>query len=212
MDFHLFRLILVEARRKLLADRMICPAFKVEYDRNITFVAIKNESDAEDVAASNSANCKGLETTEVVNEVDLSIDEGCIQPYHTEEDCQSSKDVDRPPSVPIDEQQSTIFKCYLCSAKLHSEMGLKKHLQYVHKSTSEASIEHPNQELDTLFANAKRLICEKCNRSFAKRAAFLKHFRYVHLKEAYRSNIKCPLCARKFSGTGNLIFANYIFL
>lgn len=201
MDFHLFRLILVAARKKILADRLICPAFKVECDHDITFIAIKNESDADDVAH----NSDGPETTEGKNEVAFSFDECSIQPYHTEADCHSSKEDDRLSSVPIDEKKSTTFKCYLCSAKLHSEIGLKKHLQYVHKSTSEATTEHPDHELHTLFANAKRLICEKCGRSFAKRAAFLKHFRYVHLKEAYRSNIKCPLCARKFSGTGNSI-------
>lgn len=205
VDFHLFRLILVEARRRLLADRLVCPAFKVEYDHDITFIAIKNESDAEDVAH----NSEVRETTDGAIEVAFAFDEGSIESYHPENDCHSSKEDDRPPSVPIDEQKPA-FKCYLCSAKLHSEIGLKKHLQYVHKSTSEAATEHPDLELNTLFANAKRLICEKCNRSFAKRAAFLKHFRYVHLKEAYRSNIKCPLCARKFSGTGNLHFCYYI--
>lgn len=54
----------------------------------------------------------------------------------------------------------------------------------------------------TAQTHTARLICDMCNRSYGRRSSFLKHYRYVHLKDLYRSKYKCPLCPRTFSATG----------
>lgn len=212
VDCHRFRALVIASHEKLKNSQ-----FKqISNETNIAFIDMKYTAD------NRSSNCINTNSEQQFIDSDTHIllkDEPVDVAYLDDEECSQYNEIDdksalsashdRNPScrsTALDVKSVTcLFKCLLCSAKLHSELSLKKHLKYVHKSTTETAIsaaEH-EAELETLFANAKRLICDKCNRSFAKRSAFLKHYRYVHLKDLFRSKFNCPLCPRLFSGTGN---------
>lgn len=194
---------------------------QISNDGNITFIDLKYTAD------NGTRNfLKTISEQPIIDdETEMLLKEEPIEiTYLDEDECLQQSDIDEESTLSSsqDTNQSfrsitlevrsmpSLFKCLLCSAKLHSELSLKRHLKFVHKSTTETchtsteQLEMDSAELEMLFANAKRLICDKCNRSFAKRSAFLKHYRYVHLKHLFRSKFKCPLCPRVFSGTGRI--------
>lgn len=181
VEYHLFRMLAIQSQRKLLHKPATQSTIKVD----ITFVG---EGDAHEESY-----------------------QSAIEMYNYSEDEKSEivyLETEKTEALIVDDEfdvdAKETFECVEHLAKQASELCSKDHLESASGSGStpvEISNGHQPKE-GNIYAIGKQLICEKCSRSFQKRSAFLKHYRYVHLKELFQSKIKCPLCPRQFSGTG----------
>lgn len=180
VEYHLFRLLVIQSQQKLLQKPT---QSTIKFD--ITFVGEEDAHEETDQSA-----------IEVYN---YSEDEKCETVY---------LETEKTEEIIVDEEfelaTKETFESVKNTAKLASESNFRDRLQSVHGSRSTLIVNANGSQLKegNVYATGKQLICEKCSRSFQRRSAFLKHYRYVHLKELFQSKIRCPLCPRQFSGTG----------
>lgn len=186
VEYHLFRILVIQSQQKLLQKSAAQPIIHmnilpvgeadVHKECNQTDVSMHPHSDTED------RKLKYLE--------DIKMQEA-IEKHDLK-------------SVPQVEKNSNIIDCE-GSDDMGVQSNLKQHRGNVHSSMEDQHLNSSNTKDDTIATTEEQLICDKCNRSFSKRSAFLKHYHYVHLKEQFQSKIKCPLCPRQFSGMGKFV-------